>query len=91
MDTYLLLSLNRIRDGWVRQLTFWHDTKAMPAEVLNNGYKGFDSAIGIKEHNGDLKHKNEDQVWTKDNHQQWNIEHVPSAFGLAPTKSAFQG
>ena len=91
METYLLLSLKRIRDDWVRQLIIWQKTKAMPEEVLATGYKGYDGAMGIKEYNEKLKSHNLEQVWTKDNHQQWNIEHVPSAFGLPSTKTAYTG
>ena len=61
----------------------------MPEEVLARGYKGYDSAMGIKEHNEKLKSLQQEQVWTRDNQQQWNIEHVTSAFGIAATKSAY--
>ena len=89
METYLLLQINRIHDDWVKQLAIWEKNRTMPEEVLVRGYKGYDGAIGIKEYNEKLKSLQQEQVWTKDNHQQWNIVHVPAAFGIVSTKSAY--
>ena len=61
----------------------------MPEEVLATGYKGYDGDIGIQEYNLRLRSTSQQQVWTQANHQQWNIEHVPAAFGIASTKSAY--
>jgi hypothetical protein len=91
METYLLLSLKRIHDDWVKQLTIWDTNKTMPQDVLARGYKGYDGAMGIREHNEMLQTSNQEQVWTKANHQQWNIEHVPTAFGVPSTKTAYSG
>ena len=91
METYLLLSLKRIHDDWVKQLAIWQTNRTMPEEVLARGYKGYDGAMGIKEHNEKLKSLQQEQVWTQNNQQQWNIDHVTRAFGMECTKDAYKG
>ena len=91
METYLLLSINRIHDDWVEQLAIWQENKTMPEEVLATGYKGYDGDIGIQEYNARLRSTSQQQVWTQTNHQQWNIDHVTRAFGIESTKEAYMG